>query len=353
MTKTIFAPGRAVSTTWLNGSQYLGPANPGVVFVANPVNDWEYPLLKGTSIDLPDFAQYFVARSGAQSIDDVKTFTSIPVFPTSIQTTGLQGVNVTRLNTDLNSLSGTLTAAFTAQNAINTAAISALTTNLNTNFVTLATTQSITGAKNFTDLQTSAPTLPANPVTLQYFNDFGVRNSGDQTVNGIKTFTSLKIPNIPTVAADPVNLFYFNDNAVTLSSNQTINGTKTFSDIQVPTPNSTNDAVPLAFLQAAIASTATVNCLKFGNFQIIFGITPITGVWSAGGPLTTGSSNYITYAPSMSAFTSITAYGATCNRLVAVQMEPSLTNLNFFADAVGPVAQPDDGLIGWFVSGTF
>jgi hypothetical protein len=236
MSKTIYWSGKAVSTNWLNSSQYLGPSNPGVAFVANPIGDWEYPLLKGASLDLTDFANYFVARSGNQQIAGVKSFTSIPEFPTSVLATGNQGVNVSRLSTDLSTLSVGLSAQIASNNATNVAAIAALSTDLNTNFVTLATTQAITGTKNF---------------------------------------TNISVPATPSIGTSPISLTYFDTKAVQVTGNQAIAGTKTFADIKVPNPSSSGDAVNLAYLLGALAPnslTLSGNTIQFANgLKIVFG----------------------------------------------------------------------------------
>lgn len=314
--KTIFYSGKAVTVSYLNSAQYLGPSNPGVVFVPNPINDWEYPLLKSTSLDLPDLGAYFVTTTANQVIDGTKAFTSIPEFPASTLTAGLQGVNVTRLATDLTTLNTALSSQIQVNNAALNAGISAIAADLNTNYVSLATTQTITGAKTFTDIKIAA--APTGPLT-------------------------------------PISLGYFDSNAVQLLGNQTIGGTKTFVDIQVPAPNAANDAVNLAFLQAALTNNPQVsaNCLKIGNIQIIFGKTTVAGSWTSGGFLTTGNISYTTFAPNASNFTSITGYSAVVDRAVIVQIIPDLTDVKFFADLpAGIQPQPNDGVIGFIIFGT-
>lgn len=154
MAKRIYFSGRSVTVDWLNASQYLGPSNPGVVFVSNPVNDFEYPLLKASSFDLTNIQNYFVATTTSQTVDGEKTFLVPPKVPNTTATTGTQAVNIDRLNTDLTNLNTLLSTTFNA-------GLTALTNNLVTNYATLGTTQSITGKKTFTQ----APIVP-EPIAL-------------------------------------------------------------------------------------------------------------------------------------------------------------------------------------------
>lgn len=318
MTKTIFYSGKAVTVSYLNSAQYLGPSNPGVVFVPNPINDWEYPLLKSTSLDLPNLGAYFVATTANQSIDGTKIFTSIPEFPASTLTTGSQGVNVTRLVTDLTALNTALSSQIAANNATLNAGISAIAADLNTNYVSLSTAQAITGTKTFTDI---------------------------------------KIPATPTGPLAPISLGYFGSNAVQLVGDQTIDGTKTFTTSpQVPNPDSGGDAVNYQTLLNAVGGliNPTVNggCIKLGNIQIVFGTTAIYGDWGAGGALTTGYSSYANYAPTASAFQSIGGGSAVCDRLVTIQASLTTTGVDFIADSPNNVTpQPADGFILWVVFG--
>jgi hypothetical protein len=304
MTKVIFHPGRSVSTRWLNASQYLGPSNPGVVFVANPINDWEYPLIKAESLDLSDMQSFFVTRSANQSIDGVKTFSSIPEFPKSTQVNGSQAVNVDRLNTDLGVLATT-----------SAAALAALSTNLNTNFVTLATNQSLTGTKNFASL--TVPVTPAGPTA-------------------------------------PIAKQYYDDNTVQLTGAQTINGTKTFTDIQVPSPNSSGDAVNLGYLLGALATAPVVtqNCIRFGNVQIVYGTLTVTNNWGAGGVVSLANNLYTAISPSMANFSYISAFNVCSDRLLVYKVTATLTEITIEADEANPsIPQPSGGNISYWVIG--
>lgn len=325
MSKTIFHPGRAVSSTWLNNSQYLGPSNKGVAFVANPVNDWEYPLLDATSLDLPNFAQYFVSMSGDQDINGVKTFNSIPKFPTSTLLTGQQAVNVDRLNLDLATQNTSLTTQINNLSTTTVASLAALTSNLNTNFVNLAGNQTITGTKTFSNIIVPAtptvannpisfqyytnntvltagnqtilgnknfaditvpllPTVPKSPVSSQYFTDNAVVDTGDQTIAGIKTFLDPRVPLVPNVVASPVSLQHFNDNAVVDTGNQTIAGIKTFlSSPQVPTGILPGDAVNYAQLLASAIVTGARKIELDGGLTITWGSEVVSNIVTSGG----------------------------------------------------------------------
>jgi hypothetical protein len=183
MSKTIFHPGKALTSKWLNSSQYLGPSNPGIVFKANPVNDWEYPLLKATALDLVNFNNYFVSATTNQTLGGLKNFTTIPTFPTATATSGLQAVNIDYLN--------------------------------NAGFVRLTTDQTVSGVKTFTDLRnvTTQPLVPDSVVNIAYFDLKGVTINDDQTIFGSKTFNQVPIIPAPTISSHATNKQYV-DNAI-------------------------------------------------------------------------------------------------------------------------------------------
>lgn len=321
MSKTIFHPGKAVTTKWLNASQYLGPSNPGVVFVANPINDYEYPLLKASSFDLPDIFGYFVGTTSDQTINGEKTFLISPKVPTATNSSGTQVVNIDRLNSDI---------------ALNNAAFNLAINNTNASINTTNT--------NLSNLSNS---IAANYVGLV----------GTQTISGNKTFNNINVPLNPTNGLSPVCLTYFDNNTLKLNENQTVNGTKTFTTSpQVPNPDSGGDAVNYQTLLNAVGSLINPNvsggCIKLGPIQIVFGTTTINGNWQAGGALSTGSSPYGAYAPSASAFQSIGGGSAVCDRLVTFQAIFDNNGVAFYADEPNNVTpQPANGLIRWVVFG--
>jgi hypothetical protein len=290
----------------------LGPSNPGVVFVANPTEDWQYPLLKAASLDLVNLGGYFVTTTGVQSVDGEKTFTTAPKVPTATLTSGLQVVNIDRLNSDLSANNATLNTAITGV----ATSVSTLSANITANYMSLSGTQTVTGAKTFNDIAVPLnPGAPNNPVSLQHYDNNTVKLAGDQTIAGEKTFS-----------VSP----------------------------QVPNPNSINDAVNYQTLQAMIGQITnpqvSQNCIKLGNIQIIFGSTPILGNWGAVGPLTTGPVNYNSVAPGMSPFQSIAGGSATCDRTVVVGAIFNNNDVIFNADE-SPPGVPANGTIKWVVFG--
>lgn len=244
MAKRFFFPGKVVTSEWLNKSQFYGPGNPGVIFTANPANDWEYPLLKTTSIDLPDFSSTFVRVNGNVTVNGIKTFTNSPIVPTvsSLITTGQQAANI---------------------DYVNTAIVDSLT---NSGFVTLGTVQTITGIKTLDDVRVPATPLFANsPVAKDYLDNFYVDIQNAQSITGEKTFTSIKVPSTPADNNDPISKLYLESNYVDISNPQTITGVKTFNDISVPlTPNSAAD--PVSFTYWA------TNTVDLTNNQAIGGV---------------------------------------------------------------------------------
>ena len=335
MTKTIFHPGKALTSQWLNSSQYLGPSNPGVVFVPNPVNDWEYPLLTGASFDLPNLQQYFVTRTANQAVDGVKTFTSIPEFPASTQLTGNQGVNTSRLSADLNELNTTISDQIVTTNTALTAQLTAFNTTLTGQIVTTNTALTAQIAAVSNNLATSYVNLATS-----------------QTVTGLKIFDNIEVPSSPAGLNSPISNSNFLSRAVILTTNQTIAGTKTFSSSpKVPNPVSGLDAVNIQTLLSQIGALTDVNTnsssyIVIGNLKILFGQTAITGSWTAGGQLTA------TQSIASSNMTSIITVYASINRLVFLSTAANLTDINFIGDGASGIPNANNGLISWLVIGT-
>jgi hypothetical protein len=147
------------------------------------VNDWEYPLLKATALDLVNFNNYFVSATTNQTLGGLKNFTTIPTFPTATATSGLQAVNIDYLN--------------------------------NAGFVRLTTDQTVSGVKTFTDLRnvTTQPLVPDSVVNIAYFDLKGVTINDDQTIFGSKTFNQVPIIPAPTISSHATNKQYV-DNAI-------------------------------------------------------------------------------------------------------------------------------------------
>jgi hypothetical protein len=313
VSKTLFHPGKAVTTTWLNSSQYFGPSNPGVVFVANPINDFEYPLLKANSFDFTDVRSYFVATTTNQTVDGEKTFLVSPKVPTATLTSGTQAVNINRLNTDL----------------------AALNTSIST-----------TTAANLASAIAPINTALSNVVNL----------SGAQTVTGAKTFDDIRVPLTPGLANSPVSLDFYNQETVTLTDAQTIAGVKTFSSpAKVPNPIAGLDAVNLQTLNSLFGGInnpqVSNGCIKIGNIQIVFGNFPVFGTWNSTGPLS-ASHTYTASAPNMSPFTSVVGGGGSLDRLSVTQFNFSNTGVTFIGDTANTAnPQPNDGTVFFVVFG--
>lgn len=245
MSKTFFAPGKPLTSTWLNGSQYFGSISPGITFTSNPINDWQYPLLLSTSIDVADFSNTFVARSGNTIIDGIKTFTSIPVSPTPSLAT-LSGTQVVNIDYFQGALSNRLASE---------------------SYVTTGTTQTISGQKTFADIRVpSIPFFPDQPISKSYADTSYIDTTTTQNITGQKTFASIKVPLTPSSTNDPVSLQYFNNSAVKTTGNQVISGTKTFDDPRVPlTATTTNSAVSKSHLEGyavSLSGTQTISGVK-------------------------------------------------------------------------------------------
>ena len=105
------------------------------------------------------------------------------------------------------------------------------------NFVTLNTTQTISGAKTFTTLPVSSVTpTSATQFVNKNYADTKVSLNGDQTVGGTKTFSSS--PLIPTATAGDssakgASTAFVQKNFVTLNTAQTISAVKNFSVLPI------------------------------------------------------------------------------------------------------------------------
>lgn len=120
-----------------------------------------------------------------------------------------------------------------------------------------ANDETITGSWKF-------PTTPShvqNPVPKGYFDDNAVKLTGDETVAGVKTFSSS--PKIPDSSEDDeaVTRGEFDAEAVTLTGAQTVAGVKTFSSAP-KVPDATADDEPFTkgqFDSAASAAAANAS----------------------------------------------------------------------------------------------
>lgn len=206
-------------------------------------------------------------------------------------------------------------------------------------FVDLSSVQVVGGSKNFTG-QTfvSWPLSSGAAVPRQYVNYISgllqsglnglvvpntVNTTGDQTIMGIKTFTSS--PRVPTPASsgDAVNKYYVDNvtpgflNIVQTSGDQIISGVKTFLQSPlVPVATTANQAVPLAQLNAlgtsiggvaGFAGVLTINgtsgasgnvylqgagivsVIQCGSIFYISGVNQVNSFYSASVPIPSGA----------------------------------------------------------------
>lgn len=153
----------------------------------------------------------FVQLTGSAVISGVKNFTTLPTTDITA-TTGSQFTNLTTVN----------------------AAISASAAN----YVTLNTSQTITGTKFFNRAQTTyVPTVVEDIPSAGWILSNFLNLHGDQTVNDIKTFTSPIVSStVVTTNSQVPNKLYVDNaittagaNYVTLVGPQNVGGTKVFT----------------------------------------------------------------------------------------------------------------------------
>jgi microcystin-dependent protein len=112
-----------------------------------------------------------------------------------------------------------------------------------------ANDETVTGSWQFPEV----PTHNNNPVTKKYFDDTGVKLTGNQTVAGIKTFSSSPI--LPASTTDTQAIRH--DQVVRLADNQTVAGVKTFSSSPVvPTATTATQAVNKAQVESYVAANS-------------------------------------------------------------------------------------------------
>jgi hypothetical protein len=146
---------------------------------------------------------------------------------------------------------------------------------------------------------------------------------------------------------------FVNDNTVKTTGDQTVAGVKTFSSSpKVPNGATGLDAVNYAQLISAtggVPITNSFNRLLIDNLQIVTGTLALTVNWNAGGVAAvnvtfTTAAGFVTYAGTPKVFISI-------DRLVIYQVVPFNTYFEFSADALPPNYAPNDGIISWMAIG--
>lgn len=105
----------------------------------------------------------------------------------------------------------------------------------------------------------------------------GFDPSSDQSITGAWTFSNITVPT-PTASGQAANKGYVDSNFVSKSGNETITGIKTFSSSPVvPSPTENEQAAPKSYVDSAVDSVHEFNPAEAQN---------ITGSWSFSDGLT-------------------------------------------------------------------
>jgi hypothetical protein len=136
------------------------------------------------------------------------------------------------------------------------------------NFLQSDQNVTITGLYQF-----PAPTLPASPATKAYADaiDTGaVHKTGNESVAGIKVFSSSPTVPTPAGATDAANKDYVDSTTVGISGDETVSGVKTFnSSPVVPTPVSDFQAATKKYIDdMAIAGAPNASISQKGISQL-------------------------------------------------------------------------------------
>lgn len=95
-----------------------------------------------------------------------------------------------------------------------------------------------------------------------------MRKTGNETVAGVKTFSSSPVVPTPTTAQQASNKSYVDSNFVTTSTSQTITGGKTFADggtLKVPIPTSQGMAANKQYVDTSVVTGITQLAIKFSS----------------------------------------------------------------------------------------
>jgi microcystin-dependent protein len=120
--------------------------------------------------------------------------------------------------------------------------------------------ETISGIKTFTSSPiVPTPTTDMQVATKKYVDEknFGgtVLTTGDQTISGIKTFTSSPIVPTPTTDSQAANKAYVDNSIVHKTGDETIAGIKTFTSSPiVPTPTTDSQAANKAYVDNNLSS---------------------------------------------------------------------------------------------------
>ena len=178
----------------------------------------------------------YVGTTGDETIDDIKTFSSIP------KTTATPSAN-----TDL------ITKGY-ADNEY-----------LQTGTAQSSTSHTIFGAKTFNSVVKSngTPSVDTDLITKGYADTEYVNDTTEQTIAGVKTFSSIpKTTATPSVDTDLITKGYADAEYVNDTTAQTIAGVKTFNSVPktTATPSVNTDLTTKDYVDTAVASnTSQIN----------------------------------------------------------------------------------------------
>lgn len=95
-----------------------------------------------------------------------------------------------------------------------------------------------------------------------------MRKTGNETVAGVKTFSSSPVVPTPTTAQQASNKSYVDSNFVTTSTSQTIRGGKTFADggtLEVPIPTSQRMAANKQYVDTSVITGIGLLAIRFSS----------------------------------------------------------------------------------------
>lgn len=95
-----------------------------------------------------------------------------------------------------------------------------------------------------------------------------MRKTGNETVAGVKTFSSSPVVPTPTTAQQASNKSYVDSKFVTISTSQTITGGKTFADggtLEVPIPTSQGMAANKQYVDTSVVAEIGKLAIKFSS----------------------------------------------------------------------------------------
>lgn len=193
--------------------------------------------------------------------------------------------------------------------------VNTINSNIASSYVALANDQTITGDKTFTG-EVNVPTVDSsdnstqaastefvknvlNSITGTNFNNL-VNKDEAQTITGLKTFSTLPQSSVtPTDSKDLVNKQYVDDNKVSTddcvktSGDQTVAGIKTFTSSPISvTPDASDNSTKVATTafvksQGYLTSQSLDNCVKTSGDQTIAGVKTFSSSPKAPTPATT------------------------------------------------------------------